>query len=175
MGPACYLPTRSPFFENQAAADRAFVFSTYLQDFSEPESSRCRLSPVRFPLKGAQLPVALFLLEAALFQRSGKARCPDPGRVMVVGRRAAPSTDFGKVLVGGFLRTRGPQSSGQLRIIDAELLNGSWPGISALCRDLLYFTLTAHTPDRMASLLFARWAGDSSRQAQSGRIGLLSR
>ena len=74
----------------------------------------------------------------------------------------------------------------QSELLAGELSNGKWifpsddgrvnhPEVSALCRDLLYYTPTAHTPDRMVALLLARWAGDTSYEAATFRLDTLSR
>jgi hypothetical protein len=45
-----------------------------------------------------------------------------------------------------------------------------------LLRDLLYYLPTAQTPDRMAALLFARWAAeDGSHEVGGFRLDLHTR
>jgi hypothetical protein len=48
--------------------------------------------------------------------------------------------------------------------------------VQALRRDLLYYSPSAHTPDRLAALLLARWGAErGDRKIEVGRINLMDR
>ena len=75
----------------------------------------------------------------------------------------------------------------QVESLAAEMERGQWiipsdagkpnnAEVTTLLRDLLYYSPSAHTPDRVAAACFARWGAERGAQrAEFGRIEMFTR
>lgn len=96
--------------------------------------------------------------------------------------------ELGSVPVVDFKTGRNRMSlEWQCEMLAAELERGQWivpsdggkannAEVATLLRDLLYYTPSAHTPDRVAATCFARWGAERGAQrVETGRIDLFTR